>query len=160
MATTVPELTLTRAEVAVGSAATFRETINTNFSTYKTQLETQLNTKVKTAIDELQAKVGDWNTSTLGSITTFATSGWQSSWPTTLSGFIGTSYPWNTYGSLTDIIGTGWAKSTYGNISTRLGGAKSGRKVFISYNSISGDVSAVRSLAVANDLICEVYSVT
>ena len=159
MATTVPELTLTRAEVAVGSAATFRETINTNFSTYKTQLETQLNTKVKTAIDELQAKVGDWNTSTLGSITTFATSGWQTAWPKTLSGFIGTNYPWSTYGSLTSIIGTGWVKSTYGDISTRLGGAKSGRRVYISYNSISGDVNAVRGLAVANDLICEVYTV-
>lgn len=159
MATTVPELTLTRAEVAVGSAARFRETINTNFSTYKTQLETQLNTKVKTAIDELQAKVGDWNTSTLGSITTFATSGWQASWPKTLSGFIGTNYPWSTYGSLTSILGTSWAKGTYGDIGTRLGGAKSGRRVFISYNATSGDVSAVRSLAVAGDLICEVYKV-
>lgn len=147
MATTITDLNITKAEVAVGSAATFRNTINTNFSNYKTEIENKVNGQIKTAITELQSKVGEWTLN--GSITAFLGS-WQGSWPNTLAGFIGTGYPYGTYGSLTDLLGTGWPKSTVGTISARLGGTQTRRRVIV------GIGTDARSSAIVDDLICEI----
>ena len=161
VATTIPDLSLTRVTIDVGSAATFRENINTNFSVYKSQLETEVNSYVKVAVGELQTRMGDWNTTTYGTITNFLTNSWQASWPKVLATLIGTDYPYSTYGSFTSLLGTGWNKTPYGTISARLSGARTGRRVLVSYNSnpTTSDVANTRSEAKAYDLICEIYTV-
>ena len=148
MATTITDLNITKAEVAVGSAATFRNTINTNFSNYKTEIENKVNGQVKTAITELQSKVGEWTLN--GSITAFLGS-WQGSWPNTLAGFIGTNYPYGTYGSLTSLLGTGWLKGTWGDMGSRLGGSVTGRRVIIGPSSDNP-----KNVAKVGDLVCEI----
>lgn len=139
MATSVTDLTITQATVEVGSAATFRETINTNFTNYKNSIETKINSQVKPAITELQnlftTVVGDWNTSSYGTITSFI-SGWPSG------------------KNLMDVIGN-WDVATYGTIRNRLASPSTAARVFVA----TGNAGAVRSNALVNDLICEVYTV-
>ena len=138
MATSVTDLSITQATVNVGSAATFRETINTNFTNYKSTIETKINSQVKPAVTELQSKVGEWNTSNHGTITAF----------------IGT---WPNNKTLTDVLGS-WDTSTWGTLSTRYFGEYTGRKVLISYND-DGNLGTVRTNAKVKDLICEVYTI-
>lgn len=149
MATSITDLTITKATVEVGSAATFRQTINTNFSNYKSEIESKVNNQIKVAVGELQNKVGEWTIN--GSITAFVGS-WQNSWPNTLAGLIGTDYPYSSYGSLTDLIGTGWSTTDLGTISSRLGGTQTKRRVLV------GIGTDVRTSAKVNDLICEISS--
>ena len=135
MATSVTDLSITQATVNVGSAATFRETINTNFTNYKSTIETKINSQVKPAVTELQSKVGEWNTSSYGTITNFV-NGWPSG------------------KSLMDVIGN-WDVATYGTIRNRLASPSTAARVFVA----TGNAGSVRSNALINDLICEVYTV-
>ena len=69
MATSITNLSITKATVEVGSAATFRNTINDNFTNYKTAIETKVNNQIKVAVSELQTMLGDsWPTGTVGTI--------------------------------------------------------------------------------------------
>ena len=135
MATSVTDLSITKATVNVGSAATFRQTINDNFTNYKNSIETKVNSQIKPAITELQNKVGEWNTSNYGTITAFV-----GSWPTS-------------FGTLTNLIGSSWPIDAYGSITNRLGGAVTGKRVLV------GDEDDARSVAQIGDVICEVYTV-
>ena len=126
MATPVSNLTLTRSDIEVGFAATFRARIDNNFRSYQDELQAKINNEVKPAITELQYKVGEWNTTNHGTITSFI-----DNWPNNKT--------------LTDIIGL-WDASTYGNMTTRLGG----KRVLV------GSGTDTRTSAKVGDLICEV----
>ncbi len=127
MATSIDDLNLQ--DVQIGTAANFRKTINDNFkndSTGHTSIQTVVNNQVKPAITELQTKVGEWNTTNHGTITSFI-----GNWPNNKT--------------LTDIIGA-WNVTTYGTMTARLGG----KRVLVGSGTDSRDAAKV------GDLICEV----
>ena len=87
---------------------------------------TKVNNEIKPAVTELQSKVGEWNTTNHGTITSFI-----GNWPNNKT--------------LTDIIGV-WDVAAYGNMTARLGG----KRVLV------GSGTDSRTTAKVGDLICEV----
>lgn len=69
MSTTVQNLDVTVVDVKNGPAADFRDDINDNFDEFKNKLENKVNSEVKPAIQEVQSDLGDWDESSIGTVT-------------------------------------------------------------------------------------------